>query len=92
MTETSAATKGNNPEAWNKLLAVLDDKLQLGLLDHLTKVAAYHIEDDTLYLEPASEEEASYLRRDSVMQQLQLLAQDAIKIDRVKIKSSIEKP
>jgi hypothetical protein len=27
-----------------------------------------------------------------VMQQLQLLAQDAIKIDRVKIKSSIEKP
>ena len=31
MTEETA--KGNNPQLWDKLLANLDEKLQLGLLD-----------------------------------------------------------
>ena len=83
---SSSESKGNNPERWRKLLDTLDDKLQLGLLDHLRKVAAYHFEEDILYLEPASPEEEEYLKRDTVFHQLELLAQDAIKIDKVKIK------
>ncbi len=78
--------KGNNPELWQKLLATLDEKLQLNLLDHLRKVAAYHFEEDILYIEPATPEEADYFKRDSVFQQLQLTAQDVLKVDRIKIK------
>jgi hypothetical protein len=83
---SSSESKGNNPERWRKLLDVLDEKLQLGLLDKLRKVAAYHFEEDILYIEPASPEEEEYLRKDTVFHHLELLAQDAIAVDRVKIK------
>lgn len=81
-------SKGNNPETWEKLLNHLDDKLQLGLLDHLKRVAAYHIEDDILLIEAGSKSDEEYLKREGVFQQLTLLAQDAIKIDKVKIRQS----
>lgn len=80
-------TKGNNPELWQRLLDSLDEKLQLNLLGHLQKISAYHFEDDVLFIDPGSPEEEEFFRRDSVFQQLQLLAQDAVKVDRVKIKS-----
>lgn len=80
------ASKGNNPQAWEKLLNHLDDKLQLGLLDHMKRVAAYHIEDDILFIEPGSKSDEDYLKREGVFQQLNLLAQDAIKVERVKIR------
>ncbi len=79
--------KGNNPERWNKLLEALDEKLQLNLLEHLKRVASYHFEEDILYLEPATKEENEFLRKDSTIQQLQLFAQDVIKVDRVKIRN-----
>ena len=82
----SSESKGNNPERWRKLLDTLDEKLQLGLLDRLRKVAAYHFEEDILYVEPASQDEEDYLRKDTVFHQLELLAQDAIGVDKVKIK------
>ncbi len=78
--------KGNDPQRWNKLLAVLDDKLQLNLLEHLHRVAAYHFEEDILYLEAASTEEEEYLKKDSVLQQLQLHAADALNVERIKIR------
>lgn len=81
-----SASKGNNPELWDKLLATLDDKLQLGLLDHLTRVKAYHFEEDILYIEPGSEADQEYLSRDSTFQQLQVFAQSSLRVDRVKIK------
>lgn len=77
--------KGNDPQRWESLLKLLDEKLQLGLLDHLKKVNSYHFEDDTLFLEPASKEEAQYLARESVVQQLKLLAQDVVRITEVKV-------
>jgi len=71
---------------WLKFLDALDEKLQLGLLNYLQRIAAYHFEEDVLYIEPGSAEDSDYLSRDSVLQHLQLLAQDAIKVERVKIK------
>ncbi|MBN8549977.1 MAG: hypothetical protein J0M12_11735 [Deltaproteobacteria bacterium] len=81
-----SSEKGNNPELWNKLIHELDEKLQLGLLDHLKRIASYHFEDDVLYVEPGTPEDEKYLNKDSALQQLQLLAQVACKVERVKIK------
>ena len=83
-----SATKGNNPELWEKLLHLLDDKLQLGLLDNLKKVASYHFEDETLFLQPSTQESYDYLTKDAFFQQLQLLVHDATGVEKVKI----EKP
>lgn len=81
-----SSKKGNFPEKWEKLLEVLDDKLQLGLLEHLRRVTAYHIEEDVLYIEPGSPADEEYLKRDSTFQQLEVLAADAIQVDKVKLK------
>lgn len=81
----SNPTKGNNPELWETLLKALDEKLQLGLLDRMRRVAHYHFEGDTLFIEPATEEEAAYLSKDSVFHHLELLAQDAVGVEKVKI-------
>jgi hypothetical protein len=75
--------KGNNPEAWNKLLELLDDKLQLGLLDHLKRVASYHIEDKTLTIQPETQKDHDYLNKNSVAQQLVVFAGEACKCDKV---------
>ena len=80
------AQKGNDPAKWEKLLTVLDEKLQLGLLDYLRRVTAYHFEDDVLFIEPGSKADEEYLKREGVFQQLNLLAQDAVKVDRVKVR------
>ena len=82
----SSSEKGNNAELWNKLLTELDEKLQLGLLDHLKRITSYHFEDDVLYVEPGTPEDEKYLTKDSALQQLQLLAQVVCKVERVKIK------
>ena len=81
-----SATRGNNPERWNKLLESLDEKLQLGILDHLRKIKAYHFEEEVLYVEPSTPEGEAYLSKDSVVQQLQLLAHDAVKVEKVRVK------
>jgi len=81
-----SASRGNSPDRWNRLLVSLDEKLQLGILDHLRKIKGYHFEEDILYLEANSPEQEAYLSKDTVGQQLQLLAHDAIKVDRIKIK------
>jgi hypothetical protein len=80
-----SATKGNSPERWEKLLEFVDEKLQLGLLDHLEKIASYHFEDGTLYLQPASDESYEYLTKDTCFQQLVVLATDAVKVEKVVI-------
>jgi hypothetical protein len=82
----STSSKGNSPERWEKLLESLDEKLQLGLLDKLKKITAYHFEADILYIQPGSPEDEEYLKKDSVLQQLEFLAQDAVKVEKVKLK------
>lgn len=82
----SSKEKGNDPQRWQKLLESLDEKLQLGLLDYLQKAAGYHFEEDTLFIEPANDTDHDYLSRDEIVQQLQLLAQDAVGIEKLKIK------
>lgn len=81
-----SSKKGNNPELWEKLLSFLDERLQLGLLDHIQKVSTYHFEDESLFIVPYDEANAEYLERPAVLQQLQLLAQDAVGVEHVKIK------
>lgn len=78
--------KGNDPKRWDALLEYLDEKLQLGLLDNLRKVSAYHFEDKVLYLECSTPEVEKYLGKDSVLQQLTVIAQDVCNVDEVKIK------
>lgn len=81
-------SRGNNPEAFEKLLKTLDDKLQLGLLNYVRGVSSYHIEEDVLYLESDDEQTLDYLSKEPVRQQLELLAQDAIGVKEVVIRSS----
>lgn len=80
------ASRGNSPDRWNKLLESLDEKLQLGILDHLRKIKAYHFEEEVLFIEPSTPECEAYLSKDSVIQQLQLLAHDAVQVEKVKVK------
>lgn len=77
--------RGNNPERWQKLLSDLDEKLQLGLLDRLRRVNAYHFETEILFIEPATSADESYLTKGPTLQQLALLAQDATEVEDVKI-------
>jgi len=65
----------------------LDEKLQLGLLDYLSRISTYHFEADTLFIEPADKEDADYLTKATVLQQLQLFAQDATGVEKVKVKT-----
>jgi hypothetical protein len=81
-----SSAKGNNPDLWNKLLETVDEKLQLGLLDHLRHIRAYHFEASTLYLDPGTKEVEAYFKREGILQTLKFLAQDAIKIEDVQIK------
>lgn len=81
-----SANKGNNPELWNRLLTQLDDKLQFGLLERLRRATSYHFEGDTLYIEPGSADDEGYLTKGSVFQQLQVFAQAATKVERVKLR------
>lgn len=78
--------KGNNPEAWERLLAELDEKLQFGLLERLRRATSYHFEGDELIIEPGSEEDSQYLAKSPVLQQLQVLAQSTTKVEKVKLK------
>ncbi|MCI5065856.1 hypothetical protein MRY87_09045 [bacterium] len=81
----ASSSKGNQPELWEKFLAALDDKLQLGLLDHMKRVSTYHFEDDVLYIEPADERDYEYLVEDTHFQQLEILAKASLHVDRVKL-------
>jgi hypothetical protein len=62
---------------WDKLLTILDDRLQLGLLDRLKRVKEYHVEGNTLVILPGNQEDATYLAKDTVKQQLSLFVEDA---------------
>jgi hypothetical protein len=77
--------RGNRAELWDKLLSELDEKLQLGLLDRLRRVSAYHFETEILFIDPSTPEDYNYLSKGPTFQQLELLAQDATKIREVRI-------
>lgn len=82
-----SSKKGNNPELWNKLLEVLDDKLQLGLLDHLKGISSYHFEDLTLTIQPEQEKSYEYLSKPPVLQQLEVFTDEACKCTRIVLKA-----
>jgi hypothetical protein len=82
----ASSKRGNDPERWESLLATLDEKLQLGLLEHLKRVISYHFEENILYIECGDLKDQGYLTKDPVLQQLKLLAEDSIKVESVKIK------
>lgn len=81
----SEEKKGNDPARWTKLLDGLDERLQLGLLDKLRKAVSHHFEKDTLLIQPASVEDEEYLKKNQVLQQLEVLAQDIVNVEKVKI-------
>lgn len=80
-----SAKRGNNPELWCKFLTVLDERLQLGLLEHLKRVASYHFEAETLYLKTDSDPDYQYLSKPAVVQQIEILATDILHIGKVVI-------
>ncbi len=71
-----SSKRGNNPELWGKLLDLLDDKLQLGLLDHLKRVTSYHFEDSIFTVQPERKSDYEYLSKSSVSQQLTIFVKD----------------
>jgi hypothetical protein len=89
---TESKVRGNCPELWEKLLSDLDEKLQLGLLDRLRRVAAYHFETEILFIDPASPEDLTYLSKGTTLQQLELFAQDATKVHEVRICNEVGFP
>lgn len=80
-----SSSKGNNPELWNKLLEELDERLQLGLLDYLKRIASYHFEDQTLTIQAASEDDFTYLSRSAVSTQLKIFAEEIAGIEKIKL-------
>ena len=82
---TAPREKGNDPERWQRLLDLLDEKLQFGLLDRARKCTSYNFEGDTLLIEPATEDDRRYLTKDHVLSQLQLFAQDATGITKLQL-------
>lgn len=82
---STGKTNGNCPERWREFLESLDEKLQLGLLTYLQRIATYHFEDDVLFLEPRDQSDYDYLCKDAVAQSLQVLANDAVGVEEVKI-------
>lgn len=86
---SEGAAKGNNPALWDKFLADLDEKLQLGLLDRLRRVQAYHFESEILFIEPGSADDESYLNKGAQFQQLVLLAEHSTGVREVKIRSFV---
>lgn len=89
---TDSKARGNRPELWEKLLEDLDEKLQLGLLDRLRRVAAYHFETEILFIDPASPEDLAYLNKGPTLQQLELFAQDATRVREVRICNEVKFP
>jgi hypothetical protein len=83
----TGSPNGNDPELWNKLLELLDEKLQLALLDRLRRTHAYQFESETLILEAGTEDDETYLRKPSTLQQLALFAEDATGVTEVKVKN-----
>lgn len=80
---TDSAGSDSDAKMWNKLISCLDDKLQFGLLERVRRVVEYKFEGDTLIVAPGSSEDAAYLRKDSVHQQLTLFAEQSTKVKRV---------
>ncbi len=89
--DAGGTAKGNQPELWEKLLQSLDEKLQLALLEHLRRANSYHFEHEELFIEPGSDEDEEYLKRDATFQQLQFLAHDAVGVEKVRIRKYEEK-
>ena len=82
---SDSKARGNSPELWEKLLTELDEKLQLGLLDRLRRVTAYHFETEILFIDPATLEDSTYLTKGTTFQQLEIFAQGATDIREVRI-------
>jgi hypothetical protein len=82
----TGSPNGNDPALWNKLLELLDEKLQLALLDRLRRTHAYQFESETLILEAGTDDDETYLRKPSTLQQLVLFAEDATGVTEVKVK------
>lgn len=78
--------KGNDSERWNKLLQVLDEKLQFGLLENLRSSVGYEFDGNTLTVECDETSVRDYLSRSAVLHQLELLAQDAVKVEKIVIR------
>lgn len=82
----AAASRGNNPKAWQKFLDTLDERLQFGLLSHIQNSSSYHFEAETLYIEFENEADIEYLSKDSMKQQLQILAKDIVGAEKVVVR------
>ncbi len=81
-------TKGNDLPRWDKILQALDDKLQLGLLEHLRRAVSYHFESQVLYIEAADNKDYEYLSRESVKQQLKIISEDSANVDEIIIRKA----
>jgi len=81
------AEKGNNPVLWQKLLTELDEKLQLGLLDRMRRVRAYHFESDILFVELGNDDDEAYFKKGGALQHLELIAQDATGVRELRLRS-----
>ena len=83
----AAASRGNNPKAWEKFLDTLDEKLQFGLLARIKNSTSYHFEESILYIEFNQQTDIDYLNKDAMKQQLQILAKDILGVEKVVVRT-----
>ena len=78
----------SDQEKWEKLLQVLDDKSQLGLLNSMSRVTEYKFEGAILMICPLNKEDLAYLSKTSSKHQIMILAEGICEIKSVEIFSS----
>lgn len=83
----AAASRGNNPKAWQTFLDTLDERLQFGLLSRIKNSSSYHFEESTLYIEFTQQQDIDYLSKDAMKQQLQILAKDILGVEKVIVRN-----
>lgn len=83
----TAASRGNNPQAWQKFLDTLDEKLQFGLLSRIKNSSSYHFEETSLYIEFEQQSDIDYLSKDAAKQQLLILAKDILGVEKVVVRT-----
>ncbi len=73
-------------KAWEKILLLLEDKLQMGLLEQTRAVVDVNLEGAELTLFVASDESFDYFSSEVNQQRLIIMSRPVISLERIRVK------
>ncbi len=85
-------TKERSSDVWDRILQVLDEKLQYGFLEQAAAVLDVHLEGEELHLTVATPEAQQFFNSELNEQRLILLVRSFLRLSRVKAKLSEGSP